>query len=65
MARRGAVSIFGAVATLAEFPERRWPAPKVGTRELILPGLPYLAIYRIRNEAAEVLRILHRAQNWP
>ena len=38
---------------------------KINRFREILPGLPYLAIYRLRNEAVEVLRILHRAQNWP
>ena len=64
-ARRVAISIFGAVATLEEFPERGRSGRKTGTRELVLPGLPYLAIYRLKGDAVEILRILHGAQNWP
>jgi toxin ParE1/3/4 len=64
-ARRIALSIYECVTALAEFPERARQGRKSGTRELVLPGLPYLAIYRIRADTVEILRILHAAQNWP
>jgi plasmid stabilization system protein ParE len=48
-----------------DFPELGRPGRKAATRELILTGLPYLAIYRLRNNAIEILRILHGAQVWP
>jgi addiction module RelE/StbE family toxin len=64
-ARRVALSIYEGVASLSEFPEQGRPGRKSGTRELILSGLPYLAVYRLRGDALEVLRILHGAQNWP
>ena len=64
-ARRLALSIYGSVSTLAEFPERGRPGRKPGTRELIFAGLPYLAIYRLRRDTVEILRILHGAQDWP
>ena len=35
------------------------------TRELIVPGLPYVIRYRISNETVELLRIHHMAQCWP
>jgi toxin ParE1/3/4 len=53
------------VSTLAELHERGRPGRKVGTRELIFTGLPYLAIYRVRGDTLEILRILHGAQKWP
>ncbi|MBV9039150.1 MAG: type II toxin-antitoxin system RelE/ParE family toxin [Acidobacteriaceae bacterium] len=34
------------------------------TRELILPQLPYLIVYRIL-ERLVILNILHGAQKWP
>jgi toxin ParE1/3/4 len=36
-----------------------------GTRELVIPGLPFLMIYRIKNNRVEILRIHHTAQLWP
>ena len=64
-ARRVAILIYERVHTLTEFPELGRLGRKAGTRELIFSGLPYLAIYRIRGEAIEILRILHGAQVWP
>jgi toxin ParE1/3/4 len=64
-ARRAAISIYERLSALMEFPEQGRQGRKSGTRELIFTGLPYLAIYRIRGDAVEILRILHGAQNWP
>jgi toxin ParE1/3/4 len=35
------------------------------TRELVVPGTPYLIAYRIRSGAIEILRVLHGARRWP
>jgi len=64
-ARRVAILIYERIHTLVEFPELGRPGRKAGTRELIVTGLPYLAIYRLRGEAIEILHVLHRAQVWP
>jgi toxin ParE1/3/4 len=64
-ARRVALSIYEPVNALVEFPRRGRQGRKSGTRELVLAGLPYLVIYRIRGDAVEILRILHGAQKWP
>ena len=50
---------------LAQFPEQGRTGRKSGTPELVLTGLPYLAIYRLEGDGIEILRILHRAQIWP
>jgi toxin ParE1/3/4 len=65
-ARRVALSIYERVSALHKFPERGKLGRKLGTRELIFSGLPYLAVYRIqeRPQAVEILRILHAAQDW-
>jgi len=65
VARRAAISIVDTVGSLAQFPERGRVGRKTGTRELILPNSPYVAIYRVENGAVEVLRVLHGAQRWP
>jgi plasmid stabilization system protein ParE len=62
-ARRVALSIYERVSSLVKFPELGRTGLKPGTRELILAGLPYLAVYRLRGDAVEILRILHGAQD--
>lgn len=63
--RRVALAVHEAIDRLAQFPEHGRIGRKTGTRELILSGLPYLAIYRIRAESVEILRILLGGQKWP
>ena len=65
IARRIALSIYERVGALAQFPEQGRTGRKLGTRELVLSGLPYLAVYRLQGDAIEILRILHGAQMWP
>ena len=36
-----------------------------GTRELVIPGLPYLVIYRVHADQVEILRVFHTARDWP
>jgi plasmid stabilization system protein ParE len=50
---------------LTDYPEIGRAGRKADTRELVLSGLPYIAIYRLREQTVEVLRILHGAQKWP
>ena len=35
------------------------------TRELVIGNTPYIVIYRIKNDAIEILRILHSARKFP
>jgi toxin ParE1/3/4 len=63
-ARRVALSIHDSIDLLSEFPEHGRTGRKPDTRELVFSGLPYLAVYRIREDAVEILRIFHGAQNW-
>jgi toxin ParE1/3/4 len=63
-ARRVALSIHHSIDLLADFPEYGRTGRKPDTRELVFSGLPYLAVYRIRADAVEILRIFHAAQNW-
>lgn len=65
IARAVALAIYERVRILSEFPQAGRAGRKQGTRELVLARLPYIAIYRLRGEAVEVLRILHASQNWP
>jgi plasmid stabilization system protein ParE len=36
-----------------------------GRREMTFPRLPYIIVYQVRRNAAEISRIFHGAQNWP
>ena len=64
-ARRVALSIHRQIDLLANFPEYGRTGRKPDTRELVLSGLPYLAVYRVHANAIEIFRILHGAQEWP
>ena len=41
------------------------PGRVKGTRELVVSGTPFIAIYRVKGKRIEVLRFLHGAQKWP
>jgi plasmid stabilization system protein ParE len=64
-ARKVALRVYEAVGSLVQFPHLGRPGRKPGTRELVLSGLPFLAIYRGREDVIEIARILHGAQRWP
>ena len=36
-----------------------------GTRELVISRLPYIVIYRVKDDAVEILYIYHGAQHRP
>jgi addiction module RelE/StbE family toxin len=65
VARRVATIIIDAVGALSAFPKRGRTGRIADTRELIIAALPWIAVYRVRDEAVEVARIYHGAQNWP
>ena len=35
------------------------------TRELVIPGLPYIVPYRVKSAAIQILGFLHTSQEWP
>jgi toxin ParE1/3/4 len=59
--------IYSAASTLKQFPDKGRPGKKRGTRELVLPGLPWIIIYdrEAALETVRIIRILHGAQRWP
>jgi toxin ParE1/3/4 len=64
-ADRIGILIYQRVATLETFPNLGRPGRVEGTRELPLPPLPFVVVYRLRGEAVEIARVLHGAQRWP
>ena len=57
--------LHGGCSSLRNFPYRGREGRIEGTRELVFPGLPYIVVYRIRDQIVDVLRIYHGAQDWP
>jgi toxin ParE1/3/4 len=35
-----------------------------GTRELVVPRLPFIIVYRVLEQNVEVLRIIHGRRDW-
>ncbi|HKF50600.1 MAG TPA: type II toxin-antitoxin system RelE/ParE family toxin [Terracidiphilus sp.] len=58
-------SVFDAANNLGSFPGKGRIGKIPGTRELIVPELPYIIVYRFNAEAVHILRIYHGARNWP
>ena len=57
--------VYAAIQSLREWPHRGRVGREEGTRELLFPPLPYIAVYRVREQSIEVLRIYHGAQDRP
>lgn len=64
--------ILAAVERLAKMPYRGRPGRAVDTRELVIPGLPYVVVYTVepevslaRPQTVAILRVLHGAMQWP
>jgi len=64
-ARKVALRIYERISSLRQFPHVGRTGQKKDTRELVIPGLPFLAVYRVREDLLEIIRILHGAQRWP
>jgi addiction module RelE/StbE family toxin len=55
--------IVSSVSRLQDFPESGRMGHVPGTRELVMPGLPYIVIYRTTDTAIEILRVFHTSQD--
>jgi toxin ParE1/3/4 len=54
-----------AISNLSSMPNMGRPGRLFGTRELAISGTPFLAVYRVKNDRIEILRILHGRQPFP
>ena len=54
--------LYDTIRALKEWPERGRPGAEPGTGELVFSPLPYITVYRVREDAVEILRIYHAAQ---
>jgi toxin ParE1/3/4 len=65
VAQRVAKTIYESAGTLNTFPNRGRTGRIEGTRELPLPSLPFIVVYRVQEEAVEIASVIHGAQRWP
>ena len=63
--RRMAFRIKEAVEYLVDFPNMGRPGRVSGTRELVISGTPFVAVYWVRGAAVQILRMLHHSRRWP
>jgi plasmid stabilization system protein ParE len=61
-ARRIAIRIVASVAGLVGHPHLGHVGRKIATRELVVPGTPYIIVHRTEAERLVVLAVLHGAQ---
>jgi toxin ParE1/3/4 len=65
-ARRIALHIIQNIETLLpNNPEMGRPGRVPGTRELVIPGTPFIVPYRLVGNTIQILRIFHGAWRWP
>jgi toxin ParE1/3/4 len=64
-AARTAETLLAAVDRLAEWPNLGRPGRVPATRELVVPGTPYVIPYRLRRERLEIIAVFHERRRWP
>jgi toxin ParE1/3/4 len=52
-------------SSLRNFPNKGRAGRVEGTRELSLPSLPFILVYRILKETVEIANVIHGAQKYP
>jgi toxin ParE1/3/4 len=63
-AKNTVLTLYRGIADLRNFPNHGRSGRIEGTRELIFPSLPYIAVYPLHMGAVEVVRVYHAAQDW-
>ena len=60
-------SIYDRLSVLENFPYSGRIGRVDGTRELPLPPLPFIVVYRVleSDDAVEIVNVIHGAQLWP
>lgn len=64
-ARKVAQKVWDSVQLLKSQPGLGRPGRVVGTRELIIIGLPYIIPYMEKDGTIVILRIMHSSIKWP
>ena len=64
-AERIAKTIYESAGSLKSFPNKGRTGRVEGTRELPLPPLPFVVVYRVLKDLVEIANVVHGAQKWP
>ena len=64
-ARKVATRIKESVNRLVSFPLSGRAGRVPETRELVIPGTPYVAAYTIQGDEVQIAAVLHGNQTWP
>jgi toxin ParE1/3/4 len=64
-ARNIAIAIKAAAMSLGKLPHRGRPGFVEGTRELLVPNLPYFFVFWVQKNHVEILRLMHFSRKWP
>ena len=56
--------IHKATGTLRYFPHAGRIGLLKGTRELVIPHIPYFLVYQVRQDVVDVLRVMHTSKLW-
>jgi addiction module RelE/StbE family toxin len=65
LAQSTVLELYETICCLKTSPRRGRLGRDEGIRELVLPRLPYIVAYRLKEQAIEILHIYHGAQNRP
>ncbi|MDE3059582.1 MAG: type II toxin-antitoxin system RelE/ParE family toxin [Pseudomonadota bacterium] len=57
--------ILKAAARIVDFPAACRHGRVSGTCEMVVPGTPYIIIYRVETQWVVILHLLHSKQQWP
>jgi addiction module RelE/StbE family toxin len=60
-----AAKILKTFSRLEQFPQSGRPGRTEGTRELVVPGLPYIIPYRVVHDGILILSVVHSSRKWP
>ncbi len=58
-------TIYDSAGSLKSFPNKGRTGRVEGTRELALPPLPFVVVYRVLKDIVEIANVIHGAQKWP
>lgn len=53
------------VRYLSVFPAMGRPGRVEGTRELPIPGTPFIAVYQLAGDAVDIVAVMHGSRAWP
>ena len=64
-AYRVLTKIEASTSSLQRHPQLGHPGRVPKTRELVVPGLPYIIPYYIRRQEVRILAVMHTSRKWP